>query len=840
VDLNPQYNGGDLLIHYGSPLVTQANTIIVPVKTGATNGFQVEGRAGATGALKWTESTDYVLPPHNWTPSYSPVLTAAGRLYYPGAGGTVYYVDNVDDVPTAPVRLAYFGLDNYNANPGAFNARVFIDTPLTTDSAGDVFFGVRVTGINPANLSSGIVRIDPAGNATWISATAAAGDPNVGVVPTNCAPALSNDESTLYVAVRSANNSYYGYLVGLDSTTLAPKYQVFLKDPRNNFANPAGLLSDGTSSPMVGPDGDVYYGIFGNPYNGSRGFLAHFDATLKQTKTFGGFGWDSTPTLVPASMVPGYTGSSSYLLFEKYNNYVSAEVSDGGDGINQIAILDPNDTMVEPHASSQGLLVMKAVRSLPGPTRDLEFVNGQPNAVREWCINTALVDPATQSIVMPSEDGNLYRWNLLSNSFLQVVTVNPNGIGEAYVPTLEGPDGTIYTIENAHLFAVGGLPGGLSVFVGSYLPGGAVFGQPVTFPATISSPTGPIPTGSVTYLDGTSVLATVPLDANGNASFTATALSAGRHFITAAYSGDANYGPGKVVLVQPVLQTTSVTLAATPGLSVHGQAVTLTATVAAGGPTANVPEGTVTFLDGDRVLGRVAINPLGLASFNGKVTLTTSALSTGGHSLTVAYSGDTNFVWNTSAIVEQVVNPASTQITLTSSLNPSRVGQAVTFTATVQTIAPGVGIPTGEVDFYDSGSFLGLGFLDGNGQVTFTTANLAGGIHYVIAFYKGNADFVSSASLDVAQQVLSGSGGFGFGNVLLPKSPENTLAANGTEVPRQGFSTIVARASDGMEGGRSAVSLISARPRSQAVLDQGQPKGEERTLLDQIFASSGE
>ena len=41
VDLNPQYSGNDLLIHYGSPLITLANTVIVPVKTGASGGFRV-------------------------------------------------------------------------------------------------------------------------------------------------------------------------------------------------------------------------------------------------------------------------------------------------------------------------------------------------------------------------------------------------------------------------------------------------------------------------------------------------------------------------------------------------------------------------------------------------------------------------------------------------------------------------------------------------------------------------------------------------------------------------------------------------------------------------------
>src|SRR5437870_4971614 len=65
VDLNPQYSGNDLLIHYGSPLATAANTIVVPVKTGATDGFKVEGRSGYDGGLLWTQTTDYTLPPHN-------------------------------------------------------------------------------------------------------------------------------------------------------------------------------------------------------------------------------------------------------------------------------------------------------------------------------------------------------------------------------------------------------------------------------------------------------------------------------------------------------------------------------------------------------------------------------------------------------------------------------------------------------------------------------------------------------------------------------------------------------------------------------------------------------
>jgi len=113
VDLNPQYAGNDLLIHYGSPLITAANTVIFPVKTGATSGFRVDARDGTSGAQKWSIATDYILPPHNWVPSMCTVLTPKNRLYVPGAGGTVYYLDNPDSTPSAfGGQIAFYGLAN--------------------------------------------------------------------------------------------------------------------------------------------------------------------------------------------------------------------------------------------------------------------------------------------------------------------------------------------------------------------------------------------------------------------------------------------------------------------------------------------------------------------------------------------------------------------------------------------------------------------------------------------------------------------------------------------------------------------------------------------------------
>jgi hypothetical protein len=455
VDLQPQYSGNDLLIHYGSPLVTPANTVIVPVKTGASGGFELEGFNGATGARKWVVQTGYVLPPHDWTPSFSAVLTGdadpdrddPGRLYFPGPGGTVYYMDHPDRVgATISGQLAFYGLANYQRHGDAFNGTAFINTPLTADASGNIYFGFQVTGANPLNLRGGLARISAAGRGSQVAADTASGDPSIDKVVHNSAPALSKDGRTVYVAVTTAGGTGFGtgYLLALNSATLARQAEVRLRDPKSGQL--AWLAEAGTASPTVGPDGDVYFGVLEAPFpaHNDRGWLLHFSGDLRRAKTPGSFGWDDTASVVPASMVPGYRGTSRYLLMTKYNNYAGIGT---GDGLNRLAILDPNAAQADPIG---GASVMREVLTILGPTPDADH----PGGVREWCINTAAVDPATRSVLANSEDGKLYRWDLTTNTFTESVTLTP-GIGEAYTPTVIGADGTVYAVNNGTLFAVG-------------------------------------------------------------------------------------------------------------------------------------------------------------------------------------------------------------------------------------------------------------------------------------------------------------------------------------------------------------------------------------------------
>ena len=447
VDLAPQYNaGGALLTHYGSPVVTTNNTVVIPVKTTATGVYRIEGRAGANGALLWQAPTDYLLPPRNWIPPYNLLLTQQGRLYAPGAGGKVLMRADADAANATFTPHVFFGAAAYSANPAAFDGSVFINTPVTADAQGNIFFGFVVTGANPAGLVSGIARLAPDGTGAWVGAAAAAGDPTIQKPAMNCAPAISNDGRTVYIAVNRGSTSatQTGFLLALDSATLATRARVELIDP--NLGTPARISDDGTSSPVIGPDGRVFYGVLETRFatHNARGWLLQFDGTLNPVGAPGSFGWDVSPTVIPASVVPAYGGTSTYLLAQKYNNYAGTGT---GDGLNRMAVLDPMASQTD--AITPNVQVMREVMTILGPTRDGVTANSR----REWCINTMAADPQRRSVLANNEDGILYRWDLSSNALSQSVRLNA-GLGQAYTPTLIGADGAVYAISNGTLYAV--------------------------------------------------------------------------------------------------------------------------------------------------------------------------------------------------------------------------------------------------------------------------------------------------------------------------------------------------------------------------------------------------
>jgi hypothetical protein len=181
--------------------------------------------------------------------------------------------------------------------------------------------------------------------------------------------------------------------------------------------------------------------------------------------------------------------------------------------------------------------------------------------------------------------------------------------------------------------------------------------------------------------------------------------------------------------------------------STFGQTVTFTATVAGGAS----PTGTVQFKDGSANLGSA------VALSGNNATFATAALGVGTHPVTAVYSGDVNNTASTSNLLNQVVNStglATTTTSLVSSLNPSLVGQSVTFTATVN----GGASPTGTVQFNDGAAALANEALVGN-VASFTTSALVAGSHPIAAIYSGDAANNASTSPVVVQIVTVSGGG---------------------------------------------------------------------------------
>ena len=268
-------------------------------------------------------------------------------------------------------------------------------------------------------------------------------------------------------------------------------------------------------------------------------------------------------------------------------------------------------------------------------------------------------------------------------------------------------------------------------------------GQSVTFTATVTSSNRTPPSGeTITFYSGSAILGTAALS-SGTAALTTSALPAGIFNITASYPGDSTFAASTSTVVRQVVNSTtksatSTILASSLNPSVYGQKVILTAAVRTTGPLP--PTGTVAFtwkyFTETYTIGTAQLNSNGIA------TLVKSNLYAVSYPLTAVYRGDTNNLGSTSAVMNQVVQQATSAATISSSLNPSPQGQPVTFTAKIT--SPTV-TPTGQVAFKAGTTVLGTAQL-GSGKASFTTSSLPLGATAIKVIYDGNSNIKGSSA----------------------------------------------------------------------------------------------
>jgi hypothetical protein len=196
-----------------------------------------------------------------------------------------------------------------------------------------------------------------------------------------------------------------------------------------------------------------------------------------------------------------------------------------------------------------------------------------------------------------------------------------------------------------------------------------------------------------------------------------------------------------------LLPTITTMISSSPNASVYGQDVSFVASVTAADPSQGTPTGTVEFWANGIDMGAATLDSNGIA------TLHYAALDAAVYQVNAEYNGDNVFDVSTSDSITQTVNKADTTTALASDQADPGYGSVITVTATVTPVDPGGGIPTGTVDFYADGSYLGSGSLDSNGQATYQTSTLTVGTHSITASYDGDNNFNTSDAPALSQVV---------------------------------------------------------------------------------------
>ena len=491
-DFERSVMGDDLFAHYATPLI-DGDDVFVEIKGGSytvgnwstqTWGVQALRWQGSALVSRWTVFSDWKPVPFTgggvgpfFEPVFQPVL-ANGYLFMPGVGGSVLRVDR--DTGRIIDRLG---------GPQPLDPLTFVSGPIVADSAGTLYYNVialaatnpwmndvrdawitRITpqfAVNSAHFGSlfPIPVVAPQCLGTF-SNTELPWPPSPNAIPPsspcgsqrpgiNVAPAVAPD-GTIYTISRAHFNSRYTYLVALDSN-LSLKWTTSLRDRFNDGCNvllppngtPGGCregaiegvdpsdntpgagraTDDSSSSPLVAPDGSIFYGAF-TRYNYFQGHLMHFSASGTYLGAYR-FGWDITPAIFPRA--------TGYSIVTKENHYPTGSYCDN-------PVFCSN---VRRSTDPAGFFVTQLDESLA-----VQWQVRNPND-QEWCVNGPAIDRNGVSYVN-AEDGFLYA--IGADGKIRESIMLTEALGQAYTPVAIDDKGRVYAEKAGKLIVVIGAP----------------------------------------------------------------------------------------------------------------------------------------------------------------------------------------------------------------------------------------------------------------------------------------------------------------------------------------------------------------------------------------------
>ncbi len=255
----------------------------------------------------------------------------------------------------------------------------------------------------------------------------------------------------------------------------------------------------------------------------------------------------------------------------------------------------------------------------------------------------------------------------------------------------------------------------------------------------------PAATGSVQLkVDNSSLGSPIALDANGNATISipdpthnipgpvTVFPSIGNHTVGVDYGGGVgNFAYPAQGANFNQISTTVNKAGSITNLTAATNGTSLTAAVSAAPPGSGSPTGSVQFFNGSTSLGSANVS-------GGQATIPVSGPLVG--TFAASYSGDANFT-GSNATPLRIGPPTTSALSISADVNPSTIGQSVTFTATL-TVANGDGPPSGTIQFAMDGTKIpGSPAQVSGGQASFTTSSLAVGSHTISASYSGDFQY---------------------------------------------------------------------------------------------------
>jgi hypothetical protein len=500
----PLIDGDDLFLEFK----TGTYTSLATWETQIWNEQRLHWEHGAL-VQAWAFQSDWKPIPYGSTttfngPAWEPVFHAAladDFVYVPGFGGTVYKL--AKETGSVVAHLNPFD---------SIDPHTFLSGPITVDAHGNIYY-VTIKLAHPANanpwdvdaINSWLVKITADGHAakaTYASLTRGApggsnclgtfsvGDlpwpPSPDAVPPkvtcgiqraamNSAPAVGPD-GTIYVASVAHLWSREAYMVAVNPD-LTPRWHTSLRDRFNDGCNvllppngaPGGcragahtgvdpaqnrpgagrIIEDGTSSPVVAPDG-IVLGTY-TRYNYAQGHLMKFSFQGEFLAAYA-FGWDDTPAI--------YSHDGTWSILTKDNHYGNT-----GSYCNDNTWCPPDRTATNPAYPEAYFMTQLSRNLVPewsyqntntlsctrNPDGTITCVSDHPRGF-EWCINAPAVD-SNGVLYANSEDGNVYEirqgGTLRDRLFLLLA------VGAPYTPLSIGPDGKVYTENFGTMFVVG-------------------------------------------------------------------------------------------------------------------------------------------------------------------------------------------------------------------------------------------------------------------------------------------------------------------------------------------------------------------------------------------------